>query len=88
MLFRSAVAPTLGSRRDAMPSLVTQKNGRLEKRSEMWFVYHPVLNARIYSAEISIGARFGRLGSRPRPAALSDSSIVYAGSFSCFSRRL
>jgi hypothetical protein len=48
-------------------------------------------DARVYSVVIVIGlgrVTLGPLGSRPRPAALSDSPIVYAGSFSRFTRRL
>ena len=74
-----------------MPTPVAQKDDRLEEKSETAVLQRQIAHVLVYSAEISIGSgrvTFGRLGSRPRPAALSDSSIVYACSFSCFSRRL
>lgn len=68
----------------------TEDDG-LEKRLETETARRSTVDVRVYSVEAAIGfgrASFGRLGSRPSPAAFSDSSIVYAGSFSCFSRRL
>jgi len=66
-----------------------KKEDRLEGKLETRVMDRQFVDVRVYSADIGSGrVTSGRLGSRPRPAALSDSSIVYAGSFSCFSRRL
>ena len=85
------VTLTVGGRQNVMPNSVTRKDNSLEGKSEIGVIHCRVMDVRVYSAWVSIGSgrvAFGLPNSRPRPAALSDSSIVYAGSFNCFSRRL